>query len=115
MSDSERDALPIPDYDHIPTGSLQSRIRGLDQSGLEALISFERQHGDRLPVMQVLQQRLEELQAGAEPTGGDAAGGTVPETSAGETPDSKASPETTGPPINPPSQGVPTNPAQPRS
>ncbi|WP_435769483.1 hypothetical protein [Nocardioides sp. SYSU DS0651] len=114
MSDTERDALPIPDYDHLPTGSLGSRIRSLDKAGLEALIGYEQSHGDRAPVLQVLRQRLEELESGAEPTGGDPEGDTLHDVRDDASPEPKARPETTGPPINPPSQGVPTNPAQPR-
>jgi hypothetical protein len=41
-----RDELPLPDYDHLPVGSLESRIRGLDTDGVEALLSHERAHGD---------------------------------------------------------------------
>ncbi len=113
MSDNERDALPIPDYDQLPLGSLESRIRTLDRAGLEALIGYEGEHGDRLPVMQVLQRRLEELESGAEPSGGDPGAGSMPETEPA-TPPSDVSPQTEGPPVNPPSHGVPTNPAQPR-
>lgn len=114
MSDVERDALPIPDYDHLPVGSLESRVRTLDQPGVEALLAYESRHGDRAPVMNVLRQRLQSLQSGAKPSGGAGGSGEMPESSPGQTRASKASPETTGPPINPPSQGVPTNPAQPR-
>ncbi len=27
------DGLPLPDYDHLPTGSLQSRVRTLEAAG----------------------------------------------------------------------------------
>jgi hypothetical protein len=74
-------------------------------------LSYERAHGNRLPVVQILESRLDALKGGAEPSA----------TSAPDTPEvsqtqhgSKVSPATSGPPINPPSQGVPTNPAQPR-
>lgn len=103
--------LPLPDFDHIPLATLPTRIHGLDAAALEELIAFEEAHGNRLPVKQVLKQRLEAVRGGAESTG------TVPEelpektSTAGGSP---VSPETTGPKINPPSQGVPTNPAQPR-
>ncbi len=118
MSDSAdqpatRDALPIPDYDHLPVGSLTHRIRSLDSGRLGQLIDYEREHGARVPVLQVLEARLDALERGAEPSGGDpsADSGDVAPSSPGG---SAVSPETAGPVLNPPSHGVPTNPAQPR-
>ncbi|XAS71960.1 hypothetical protein VUN82_23285 [Micrococcaceae bacterium Sec5.1] len=103
--------LPLVDYDHIPSGTLPSRISGLDQNGIEQLLSYERAHGSRLPVIQVLEHRLEALKNGAEPSGTSSP--TTPEVSQTST-GSHVSPATAGPPINPPSQGVPGNPSQPR-
>jgi hypothetical protein len=111
----ERDKLPIPDYDHLPTGSLESRIRSLDESGVSQLLVHESRHGNRAPVMNVLRQRLQALQAGAKPSAGSGDPGSMPESSPAASPDSKVSPQTAGPPVNPPSHGDPTNPAQPRS
>ena len=73
MTDAPRhDELPLPDYDHLPIGSVASRIRSLDADGLKALLTYERAHGDRLPVVQVLSRRLDALRSGeAEPSGGD--------------------------------------------
>ncbi|PZE84228.1 hypothetical protein [Curtobacterium sp. MCBD17_032] len=105
------DALPLPDFDHLPLGNLAEHVRPLDRDQLQTLLDHERGHGDRLPVVQVLTSRIAALDAGAEPTG------TVPEhlpevqqgtTSPGVTP------ATSGPVVNPPSHGDPTNPAQPR-
>ncbi|MDQ1512216.1 MAG: hypothetical protein QOC59_58 [Microbacteriaceae bacterium] len=78
---------------------------------MQALLDYEHAHGNRLPVVQVLEHRIEALRGGAEPSG--AVEQRMPEvtTSAGG---SLVSPATAGPKINPPSQGVPTNPAQPR-
>jgi hypothetical protein len=71
---SEHDELPIPDYDHLPTSSLGHRIRTLDEPALERLLAYERAHADRLPVRQLLTQRLEALRSGsAEPSPGDPA------------------------------------------
>lgn len=109
-----RDDLPLGDYDHLTTGSLATRIRSLDADQLGTLLAYERAHGDRLDVTQVLQTRLEELRGGAEPTSGATDGDRPEQAGAPEAPE-KASPQTQGPPVNPPSQGVPTNPAQPRS
>jgi hypothetical protein len=111
---SPTDALPLPDFDHLPLPELTSRVRTLDASGVEALVAHESAHGNRLPVLEVLRERLAQLRSGAEPSGG-APDAPVP--TAAPPPDggSPVSPSTSGPPMNPPSQGDPTNPAQPRS
>jgi hypothetical protein len=106
--------LPLPDYDHLPIGSLAARIRTLDPAGIEQLLAYERAHADRPQVLLFLQRRREELAQGAAPTAGDAAA-QRPEASPAGTGGSPVSPATAGPPINPPSHGVPTNPAQPRT
>ena len=108
----ERD-LPLKDYDHLPVGSLTSRIRQLDAEDLTTLLDYERSHGNRFQVVTVMESRLAGLKNGAQPSGGDpaATGGDAPPAAEGG---SKASEATSGPPVNPPSQGDPTNPAQPR-
>ena len=108
------DELPLPDYDHLLAGSIGSRIRTLDAEGVEQVLAYEREHADRVQVVQVLEHRLAALRTGdAEPSGGrpDAA---TPESSAGVPGGSPVSPATQGPPQNPPSHGDPTNPAQSR-
>ncbi|SDF52386.1 hypothetical protein SAMN05660662_2482 [Blastococcus aurantiacus] len=109
----ERD-LPLKDYDHLPVGSLTSRIRQLDAEDLTTLLDYERAHGNRFQVVTVMESRLAGLKNGAQPSGGDpaATGADAPPAPEGG---SKASEATSGPPMNPPSQGDPTNPAQPRS
>ena len=114
MGAPERDELPIPDYDHLPVTGLAHRIRSLEAEELDALLSYEQAHGNRLPVVNVLDQRLRELAEGARPSAGDAAG-LAPDRPAGPTHEEPASPATEGPVQNPPAHGVPTNPAQPRS
>jgi len=64
------DELPLPDFDHLPLGSLEGRIRSLDADGLTALLAYERAHGDRLPVTNLLERRLEAVRGGAELSGG---------------------------------------------
>ena len=110
---TEHDMLPLPDYDHLPLGGLTSRIRSLDATGVQTLLEYEKAHGNRLPVVTVLENRLTSLHEGAQPSGGDpaAAAADDPVHGAGG---SKVSEATSGPPVNPPSQGDPTNPAQPR-
>ena len=110
----QHEDLPIPDYDHLPVGDLGHRIRSLPAGDLQTLLAYEQAHGDRLPIVQLLQVRLEEVQGGAELSGGDASG-LAPSLTDSAQGGSAVSPETQGPKLNPPSQGVPTNPAQPRT
>ena len=65
-----RDELPLPDYDHLPSGSLEGRIRSLDADALTTLLDYERAHGNRLPVTLLLERRLEAVKQGAELSGG---------------------------------------------
>src|SRR5436309_13087734 len=106
--------LPIPDFDHLPLGDVASRIRSLNTDQLNELIDFERTHAARVPILQLLDTRREELAAGALPSEGDpqAFDPQGPPAPDGGSP---VQPATTGPKINPPSQGDPTNPAQPRT
>jgi hypothetical protein len=110
---SERGDLPLEDYDHLPVGSLTSRIRTLGSDDLKTLLAYEKAHANRIQVVSAMQHRLSGLADGAQPSGGDpsATGADAPAPAAGG---SKASEATSGPPVNPPSQGDPTNPAQPR-
>jgi hypothetical protein len=111
MSNSpEKNELPLPDYDHIPLGTLPSRIHGLDAAGVSQLLDFERSHGDRLPVVQVLEQRLEALRSGEEPSG--AAQPDTPEVMEGHA-GSPVDPSTSGPTPVPPFHGNPTYRSQP--
>jgi hypothetical protein len=109
----QHDELPIPDYDHLQTGALVSRIRTLDAAGLQTLLTYEKAHANRIQVVQAMQHRLSSVKAGAQPSGGDPAATGSDDPVAAST-GSKVSEATSGPPVNPPSQGVPTNPAQPR-
>jgi len=102
--------LPLPDYDHLPVGTLPTRITGLSEADVSQLVTYEKAHGNRLPVLQVLEQRLQALRNGAEPGGSQTP--PTPEVQGGAgTPQPSSVP---GPPVNPPSHGDPTNPAQPR-
>lgn len=109
------DQLPLPDYDHLPQGSIEPRVSTLDADGVAAVLAYERAHANRVQVVQILERRLEALREGsAQPTGGDPMAET-PELQDAPPTGSQVQPDTQGPPVNPPSQGVPTNPAQPRS
>jgi hypothetical protein len=107
------DQLPLPDYDHLPTGSLAGRIRSLDVDQLDLLLAYERAHGNQLDVVTVLEQRRAQVQEGAPLSGGDPLAAT-PEADPGSPAGSPVTPATEGPSMNPPSHGDPTNPAQPR-
>lgn len=108
------DALPIPDYDALPTATLQHRIRTLTRDQLGRVRDYETAHADRTAVTTLLDARLRELDAGAQPSGGSPAS-AQPEKPVPESSGSPVSPQTAGPKVNPPSHGVPSNPAQPRS
>ncbi len=68
-ADLDRSDLPLPDFDHIPLATLPSRLHPLDERGITQLLGWERAHGNRLPVIQVLEARIEQLRNGAEPSG----------------------------------------------
>jgi hypothetical protein len=79
---SERDDLPLPDYDHLHVGSLTSRIRTLDLADLTTLLAYEKAHGNRFQVVTFMQTRLAGLKkaADAEKTTNEAAEKTTTET-----------------------------------
>lgn len=68
---AHHDELPIPDYDQLSLADLRHRIRGLEEKPLRALFDHETEHGNRIPVLEVLHARLKELHQGAEPSPGD--------------------------------------------
>ncbi|MDQ4102283.1 MAG: hypothetical protein M3186_00680, partial [Actinomycetota bacterium] len=69
---TNRTELAIPDYDHLPEGSLAHRIRSLPVDDLQRLLDYEQEHGNRLPVVHLLDQRIQALQSGnATPSPGD--------------------------------------------
>ena len=105
---------PLPYYDGMTVGSIESRVRALDADAVAQVLDYEREHAGRPQVRMVLEYRLESLRNGdAEPSGGDPVA-PAPEVSSGAAGGSKVSPTTAGLKQNPPSQGAPTNPAQPR-
>ncbi|MFF9624646.1 hypothetical protein [Streptomyces griseosporeus] len=112
MADPGRDTLPLPDYDHLPLGGLESRVRSLTVEEVEELLAYERTHADRLPITEVLTARLEQLKAGAEPTSGDP-GALRPEQSEGHG-GSPVSPATSPQPFGPPPHGTPDQRGKPK-
>ncbi|GAA4616095.1 hypothetical protein [Saccharopolyspora hordei] len=105
--------LPIIDYDTVPVGSLQHRIRSLSAEEIEQLLDHERTHNDRVQVCEVLENRLDELRAGAEPSGGTQDTGPVEaeNTPAGSPVGPGGSPE----PMHPPRHGMVGQPGRPRA
>ncbi|MGE0217036.1 hypothetical protein [Mycolicibacterium sp.] len=69
MAQSEE--LPLPDYDQLSLGDLQHRIRSLDEDALRAVLVHECGHAARVPVLEILEARLRELEGGAAPSPGD--------------------------------------------
>ncbi|MBE9376048.1 hypothetical protein IQ251_16475 [Saccharopolyspora sp. HNM0983] len=63
--------LPLPDYDELPMGSLQHRVRALEADDVRLLLEHERAHADRVPVIELLTNRLQDLEQGAQPSSGD--------------------------------------------
>ncbi|MER8007547.1 hypothetical protein [Streptomyces sp. NPDC094149] len=112
MTDPARSTLPLPDYDHLPLGGLESRVRSLTADEVDALLTYERSHADRLPVTEVLSARLEQLRAGAEPTGGDPTA-LRPEQH-GRTTGSPVSPATSPQPSSAPPHGTPDQRGKPK-
>lgn len=113
MTAPEHSSLPLRDYDHLPTSAVAQRIRSLSAEELGQLLRYEREHADRLAVVQIIQARLAELEAGASPSGGSQqTGPDRPEPPSGGSP---VTPATTGPPSFPPPHGTPDQPARPKA
>ncbi|GAB2942012.1 hypothetical protein [Streptomyces heilongjiangensis] len=104
--------LPLPDYDHLPIGGLESRVRSLTADDVEELLAYERGHADRLPVTQLLTARPDQLHSGAEPTSGDP-GALRPEQH-GRRSGSPVSPATSPQPMRPPPHGTPDQRGRPK-
>lgn len=64
-------SAPLPDYDELPVGSLQHRIRSLNASELRRTLDYERAHNDRPQVVEMLRNRLDDLASGDRPAPGD--------------------------------------------
>ena len=104
--------LPIPDLDHLGLGDLTDRVRSLDADGVRALLDAEEAGGRRAPVLEVLRARLDQLDAGARPSGGDPSRAPVDLAGAGVGPAGRGTHGRAA--GQPPVHGDPTNPAQPR-
>ena len=56
-------SLPVPEFDLVPPGALESRVDALDIQQVEQLIGYERNHGERKQVLDVLNHRRDQLRA----------------------------------------------------
>ncbi|MET9290738.1 hypothetical protein [Streptomyces sp. NPDC003077] len=112
MSDPQTGGLPLADFDELPVGELEHRIRSLTSGELEELLRHERAHADRAAVVQLLTARLGQLERGGTPS----PGGSEPRP-AGSQPSrssSPVSPSTSAEPIHPPPHGHPGQPGKPK-
>ncbi|GAB3645268.1 hypothetical protein [Streptomyces sparsus] len=112
MNTSDNDSLPLPDYDGLTVGELEHRVRSLSAADVERLLDHERAHADRTPVRSLLTARLEQLEAGAEPTpGGSPRPGRADATRAGSPVDGENTPE----PVHAPPHGSPHQRGKPKA
>ncbi|MEE2038051.1 hypothetical protein Q8791_12575 [Nocardiopsis sp. CT-R113] len=103
---------PIEGYEGLPIASLQHRVRSLDEEQMRQLIGYEEEHAKRVGVLEILRNRLRELEAGAEPSGGSQRFQPErPGPPAGGSPVGEA---TAAPQASPPPHGVPAQPAKPK-
>lgn len=96
---TERSELPLADYDHLPVNSLAHRIRSLTSAELGTLLDYERHHANRVPVIELLKARRDELASGASPTNGE--GTERPEQSADTRHGSPVGPDSASEPHDP--------------
>lgn len=68
---TQSDDLPLPDFDQMSLGDLRHRIRSLDKDALLVVVNHECGDAARVPVLEVREARLRELDGGAEPAPGD--------------------------------------------
>ncbi|MGP3998759.1 hypothetical protein [Streptomyces sp. 8N706] len=110
MTAANRDGLPLPDYDQLSVETLTHRIRSLTAEQIDELQGYERAHANRAPVLQVLEQRAEQLASGATPSPGSSQ--ERPEQPPAPSGGSQVTPETAAPPIHPPRHGAPDLPGK---
>ncbi|PRX45956.1 hypothetical protein B0I33_108103 [Prauserella shujinwangii] len=113
MAETAREELPLADYDHLPVPALRDRIRSLTADEVRQVLDYERAHADRAPVVTTLENRLEQLEQGAEPSpGGDQE--TRPDQPGPTRHGSPVSPDSAAEPIHPPPKGVAGQPGKPK-
>ncbi|MQS06943.1 hypothetical protein [Streptomyces alkaliphilus] len=104
--------LPIPEYDQLTPGELEHRIRSLEPEGVDRLLAHEREHADRPQVVNLLTERLAQMEEGSPPTpGGDPRPGHADGGRGG----SPVHPQTSPQPFHSPPHGTPQQPARPKA
>jgi hypothetical protein len=58
------EAPPLPGYDDLSLASLRARLRVLDAPSIQAMLSYEKAHARREPVITMLERRLAKISAG---------------------------------------------------
>ena len=58
------EAPPLPGYDDLSLASLRARLRMLDAPTIQAMLSYEKAHARREPVITMLERRLAKISAG---------------------------------------------------
>lgn len=53
--------LPVPGWDELTVAAIRQRLRSLQQDEVTTLLAYERDHGDREPVVTALENRLARL------------------------------------------------------
>lgn len=100
MPDPEE--LALADFDQLADGTIRHRIRSLSAPEVRQLLEYERAHSNRMPVIEVLTSRLDQLAAGSTPS----EGGEEPEQVEHAKGGSKAGPDTAAEPSRPHPHGV---------
>lgn len=102
--------LPIPEYDRLGAGDLEHRIRSLSAASLGELLTYEREHAARAVVLELLESRLQQVEAGSVLS----SGGEPPKAPPDHRRGPRVSPATQGEPVHPPPHGEPGQPGRPK-
>jgi len=82
----DREDLPLPDFDHLTLGAVRGSMRSLDLSQLVQLRDYEKDKGNRLPIVTMLDNRIAKL--ATDPTATPSTG--KPDTAASKAPAKRA-------------------------
>jgi len=76
-AETAHEDLPLADYDHMTLGALRGRMRSLTVDQLVQVRQYEKAHGDRLPIVTMLDNRIAKLATDAAATPSAGGGGSV--------------------------------------
>lgn len=57
--------LPLPNFDEMSLGDIQHKVRSLTRDEVEAVLTYEAGHAARVPVLEIVEARMRELEDGA--------------------------------------------------